>query len=562
MSAKIHLNTSIPASSYGEPAVAYYRYSSHSQTEQSIEGQQTAARAYAAAHGYNLVHEYVDRAMTGRNDDREEFQKMLSDVAKHQFKVIILWKVDRFGRNREEITFNKYHCKKNGVRVEYVAENVPQSPEGVILESVLEGMAEYYSLQLSQNIRRGQRESARKAQSTGGNRPLGYLTDPETKKFVVDPATAPTVKTVFAMYAEGYTIAEIITHLNEQGLRTLRGKPFTKNSLRTMLQNEKSVGVYTYKDEVRIEGGVPALVDQDTFDKVQKLLQVNQRAPAHKWSRADYLLTDKLFCGHCGSNMVGESGTSKTGAKYNYYLCTKRKRERACPKKAVRQEWIEKLVLDATVGLLQDDDLLEFIAENTWQFYLAQDEKQARVDSYTAQLATINKSIENLVRAVEAGMFTDILKQRMDALDDEKRALEAALAAEELSHTIRLTKEHILFFLQQFRDRDYQDREEQRRLVEVFVNSVFVYDDEITITYNYGGDSRTLTLREVGPMAAGGEFDGCAPCSTTNEADGLHRLLHCLFSGQGYRRNVALPLVSYALLGQVAEKTLGTPVKV
>lgn len=514
MSAKIHLNTSIPASSYGEPAVAYYRYSSHSQTEQSIEGQQTAARAYAAAHGYNLVHEYVDRAMTGRNDDREEFQKMLSDVAKHQFKVIILWKVDRFGRNREEITFNKYHCKKNGVRVEYVAENVPQSPEGVILESVLEGMAEYYSLQLSQNIRRGQRESARKAQSTGGNRPLGYLTDPETKKFVVDPATAPTVKTVFAMYAEGYTIAEIITHLNEQGLRTLRGKPFTKNSLRTMLQNEKYVGVYTYKDEVRIEGGVPALVDQDTFDKVQKLLQVNQRAPAHKWSRADYLLTDKLFCGHCGSNMVGESGTSKTGAKYNYYLCTKRKRERACPKKAVRQEWIEKLVLDATVGLLQDDDLLEFIAENTWQFYLAQDEKQARVDSYTAQLATINKSIENLVRAVEAGMFTDILKQRMDALDDEKRALEAALAAEELSHTIRLTKEHILFFLQQFRDRDYQDREEQRRLVEVFVNSVFVYDDEITITYNYGGDSRTLTLREVGPMAAGGEFDGCAPCST------------------------------------------------
>ena len=364
------------------------------------------------------------------------------------------------------------------------------------------------------------------------------------------------------MYAEGYTIAEIITHLNEQGLRTLRGKPFTKNSLRTMLQNEKYVGVYTYKDEVRIEGGVPALVDQDTFDKVQKLLQVNQRAPAHKWSRADYLLTDKLFCGHCGSNMVGESGTSKTGAKYNYYLCTKRKRERACPKKAVRQEWIEKLVLDATVGLLQDDDLLEFIAENTWQFYLAQDEKQARVDSYTAQLATINKSIENLVRAVEAGMFTDILKQRMDALDDEKRALEAALAAEELSHTIRLTKEHILFFLQQFRDRDYQDREEQRRLVEVFVNSVFVYDDEITITYNYGGDSRTLTLREVGPMAAGGEFDGCAPCSTTNEADGLHRLLHCLFSGQGYRRNVALPLVSYALLGQVAEKTLGTPVKV
>lgn len=512
MSASLYLNSAAPLDGFGVPAVAYYRYSSHSQTEQSIEGQQTAARAYAAAKGYNLIHEYADRAMTGRNDDREEFQKMLSDVSKHKFKVIICWKVDRFGRNREEITFNKYHCKKNGVRVEYVAENVPQSPEGVILESVLEGMAEYYSLQLSQNIRRGQMESARKAQSTGGNRPLGYLTGPD-KKFIIDPDTAPTVQTVFTMYAAGHTISEIIAYLNEQGLRTLRGKPFTKNSLRTMLSNEKYIGVYKYKDTIRIEDAIPPLVDKDTFDKVQKLLKVNRRAPAHKWSRADYLLTDKLFCGHCGSNMVGESGTGKLGTRYNYYLCTKHKRERACPKKAVRQEWIEKLVLDTTTHLLKDDELLEFIAENTWQFYLAQDERQTRLASYQAQLDTVNKSIENLVRAVEAGMFSDILKDRMDKLNDEKRALEASIAAEGLSQGIQLTKEHILFFLYQFRELDYEDRDAQKRLVEVFVNSVFVYDDEITITYNYGGENRTITLKEVDP-GAGEVFDGCASCST------------------------------------------------
>ena len=86
----------------------------------------------------------------------------------HEFSVIIVWKVDRFGRNREEITFNKYRCKKNDVRVEYIAEAVPDSPEGVILESVLEGMAEYYSLQLAQNIRRGIRASAEKCQAIGG----------------------------------------------------------------------------------------------------------------------------------------------------------------------------------------------------------------------------------------------------------------------------------------------------------------------------------------------------------------------------------------------------------
>lgn len=505
---------------YGIPAVAYYRYSSHSQTEQSIEGQQSAARAYAAAHGYRIIHEYVDRAMTGRNDDREQFQQMLKDCTKHKFKVIILWKVDRFGRNREEITFNKYHCKKNGVRVEYVAESVPATPEGVILESVLEGMAEYYSLQLSQNIRRGQRESAKKAQSTGGNRPLGYLTDPETKKFVVDPATAPTVQMVFSMYAAGQTITEIINQLNAQGLRTLRGKPFTKNSLRTMLQNEKYIGVYTFKDEIRLEDAIPALVDRDTFDKVQKLLKINKRAPAHKWSRADYLLTDKLFCGHCGSNMVGESGTSKTGAKYNYYLCTKHKRERTCPKKAVRQEWIEKLVLDTTIQLLQDDNLLEFIAENTWQFYLSQDERQTRITSLRAQLERVNEGIANLVKAVEAGLFSDVLRERVDTLNAEKAELLEALDAEEMAQAIKLTKDHILFFLYQFRDRNYEDPDEQRRLVEIFVNAVFVYDDKVTITYNYGGDSRTITLQEVDP-APGEGFDGCALCSTKRSAASL-----------------------------------------
>lgn len=505
----------------GEAAVAYYRYSSRGQTEQSIEGQQAAARAYAKARGYNIIHEYADRAMTGRNDDREQFQQMLSDVTKHQFKVIILWKVDRFGRNREEIAFNKHHCKKHGVRVEYVAETVPQTPEGVILESVLEGMAEYYSLQLSQNIRRGQRISASKCQSTGGNRPLGYKTGPD-KRFVIDPETAPTVQQIFRMYAAGQTATEIVEQLNAQGLRTLRGHKFNKNSLRTLLSNEKYIGVYTYKDEVRVEGGVPAIIDKATFDTVQKLLKVNRRAPARRWSRADYLLTDKLFCGSCGSSMVGESGTSKSGRKHNYYLCTKHKRERTCPKKAVRQDWIEELVLNTTVELLRDDDLLEYIADRTWKFYLAQDEAQARVDSYTAQLAATNKAIDNIIRAIEGGMDPGLFSSRMDTLTAEKAALESAVAVEELDREKKLTKDMILFFLHQFRDHDTSDRDYQKWLVEVFVNSIFVYDDKITIAFNYGASNRKITLNEVDTAdpenadtaSPGGVFDFSALCST------------------------------------------------
>ena len=513
MSVKINYN--IPnrtEANEGKLAVVYARYSSHSQGEQSIEGQLSEAHKYAAAHGYTIVHEYVDRAKSGRSDNREEFQKMLKDTAKRQFDVIILWKVDRFGRNREEITFNKHRCKKNGVRVEYIAETIPNTPEGVILESVLEGFAEYYSLQLSQNIRRGQAESAEKCQSTGGNRPMGYLTGPD-KRFILDPETAPTVKMIFDMYAAGQTVTEIITYLNDMGLHNRKGKKFTKNSLYAILNNEKYTGVYIYKDK-RIEGGMPRIVDDETFWKVQELLKTNKRAPAHKWSKADYILTDKLFCGKCGSGMIGESGTSKTGAKHNYYICSKRKRERACDKKAVKQALIEDLVIQSTIDLLNDDELLEFLIENTWQFYNAQDETQEELEALKRQLEQTEAAIENLIRAIEAGILNSATKKRMDELEAQQKDLITAIADREIARNFHITREYVDFFFRQFRDKDYTDRECQKQLVATFINSVFVFDDHIKINYNFSSDSRTITLKEANEADIEGENDAISEDST------------------------------------------------
>ncbi len=300
-------------------AVVYARFSSHRQGEQSIECQVAEAKRYAATHGLSIIQVYADRVQTGRNDQREQFQLMLADAAKHKFDALIVWKTDRIGRNKEEIALNKYHLKKNGVKIHYVAETIPDTPEGIILEAVIEGMAAYYSEQLSQNIRRGQRASASKAQSTCGNRPLGYLTGPD-KKFIIDPETAPTVKLVFDLYAKGKTITQIVNTLNERGHRTLKGRPFTHNSLRTMLKNEKYIGIYTYKD-IRLENAILQIVDTETFYKVQEMLKYNQRAAAHKNAKTDYLLTEKLFCGKCGAMMVGVSGTSHTGNRHHYYYC-------------------------------------------------------------------------------------------------------------------------------------------------------------------------------------------------------------------------------------------------
>lgn len=493
------------------PAIAYYRYSSHRQGEQSIEGQRAEAVKWATENGYSIIQEYIDRAMTGTNDDREQFQQMLKDIEKIEAEVLILWKVDRMGRNKEEIAFNKYRCKRNNVRIVYTAESIPDTPEGVILESVLEGMAEYYSLQLSQNIRRGQQVSASKAQSTGGNRPLGYLTGTD-KRFIIDPEGAAIVRQVFDRYARGETQAEIIRSLNAQGMRTLKGKPFTNNSLRTLLKNEKYIGVYTYKDDIRIEGGVPAIVDESVFQKAQEMLKVNKRAPAHKWTRADYILTEKLFCGKCGSMMVGFSGISKSGTKHSYYACHKQRRKQ-CNKKAVRKAWIEELVLREAKEILFNDVMISFIADSTYKYYVDENTDTAYTEALDASLKEIDKKLGNILKAIEAGIFNDTTKQRMDELDEQKKQILTSIEQSKLNTGLHLTRDQIWYFLIKFRELDFTDPESQKRLISTFINAVFVYDDKVTIAFNYSGDDRMITLEEVDSAGMAG-FVRSAPCST------------------------------------------------
>lgn len=492
-------------SSIDNLAVVYARYSSHGQKEQSIEGQLSAAQAYAKAKGYTIVHEYIDRAMTGRNDNRAEFQRMLSDTAKKQFRVVIVWKVDRFGRNREEITFNKYRCKKNGVRVEYVAESVPDSAEGVILESVLEGMAEYYSLQLSQNVSRGLLESAKKHRVLGRCAPLGYTVDAD-KHHAIDPQTAPIVQMIFDMYVKGNTLTAIVNHLNAQGFRTAWNGPFTTDSLYVILRNEAYIGVYKYKDIIRDEGVIPAIVDKEVFDKAQKGLDGSSRLPSSKWEYRDYMLTGKLFCGKCGSAMKGMSGNNKGGAHYGYYVCGKKRRKEGCTKKNVRQDKLEDAVLRAVQELVLDDEMMEFITDCTWQYYLEQEEAQSTAKALQAQLDTVEKAITNLVSAIERGVASDAIVNRMAELEGQKTALRRAIADENNQQGPALTRDHISFFLEQFRNLDYTDRECQRRLLNVFVNAIFLYDDEFTLVFNFGEESRTVTLAEKNRAEAGGVF--------------------------------------------------------
>jgi len=285
-------------------------------------------------------------------------------------------------------------------------------------------------------------------------------------------------------------------------LRTRKGKPLTVNSIRAVLKNKKYIGIYHYSGIEYPDAEIPALVDVETFDKVQRLLVQNKRAPARKWTKADYMLTGKLFCGLCSHTMVGESGTGKSGARYLYYNCLEKKKNRTCRKKAVRKQWIENLVVEKAKAIVMSDEMVAYIAEQTYRYYTEQNTDTSYTEALRTELKQVESATANLIRAMEAGIFNDATRTRMAELDEQRKDLEAALADAELISGLRITQKQIEYFLLQFRTLDFSDPESQRRIVDIFVNSVFVYDDKITITFNYSGDHRTITLYEVEAAAA------------------------------------------------------------
>lgn len=412
-----------------ENAVIYARYSSHSQTEQSIEGQIAAAERYAKEKGYTIVKQYIDRAKTGTNDNREQFQKMLTDCKKKQFSVIIVWKVDRFGRNREEITFNKYKCKKNGVRVEYVAENISTGPEGVILESVLEGMAEYYSLQLSQNVKRGYLESAKKYHVIGVC-PLGYKRSTD-KTYEIVPEEAKIVRMIFDKYNDGYSQRELIDYLNSHGF-THRGKPFTKSTIQRIVNDERYIGTYTYKDIIREENIIPPIVDKAIFNAV--------RTPKATWSYDTYKLSRFLYCS-CGNKMKGSSGYSKHHIKYNYYICPK------CKKTHVRADKLEVVVETKLRKMLDSANIIDDLSVRLYEYYLEHNTDKTEEELLEYNIDKLDKKIENLLASIENGLNPEIIVPRIKKLQEEKDKLYVSLSQIRIERPFEITLDAVKFFL-------------------------------------------------------------------------------------------------------------------
>ena len=514
-------------------AVIYARYSSDNQREESIEGQIRECTAYAEKNGITVAKHYIDRALSAKTDNRPDFQQMIKDSEKRLFDIVLVWKLDRFARNRYDSAHYEYQLERNHVKLVSATEPISDSPAGIMVKSMLTGMAEYYSAELSEKVVRGMTENVLKGKYNGGTIPIGYTVD-EEKFFQIDPLKAPFVVEAFQRYNDGATMKELMNWLNDSGVTTNRNQKFTYNSIQTLLTNRRYIGENRFKDIV-MPDSIPVIIEKELFDSVQDKIAKNRRAPARHKAEDDYLLTTKLFCGMCGAMMFGECGTSRNKNVHHYYKCANAKRTKTCKKKTVRKEWLEDLVVCETMKMIHDDDCIQSIVDAVM---ILQEQENTVLPLLEKQMKDIENGIENLLNAIQAGVLTSSTKGRLEKLEAQQKELEIRIAEEKLAKP-KVSADFVKFWLTNFRKLDPNVKSHRETLINTFVNVVYLYDEKVLITFNYKDGTKTITFDEIAAKDApegNGSDLGCFAPPKKHEGSGLRAsflLIHTVLCSSG-----------------------------
>lgn len=481
----------------GGIGVIYARYSSHAQKDCSIEQQVEAARKYAKEKNIEIINVYADRAVSGRTDKRPEFQKLMRDAEAGKFKYVVAWKSNRMGRNMLQAMANEDNLKSWGIRCEYVEENFDDTAAGRFALRSMMNVNQFYSENMAEDIRRGLIDNAKNGFVNGGVIPFGYRKG-EDGKYAIDPEKGAIVEEIFRRVATGEMFADIFRDLNRRGIKTARGREWNKHSFQILLHNERYKGIYIY-GEVRVEGGMPRLISDEMFAKVQEVTMTKKKPQGKRSSdmNAWYLLSGKLFCGKCGSPMTGAAGTSKTGTVYNYYACNKKRYEHTCDKKNVPRDEIEQLVADTIRERVLVPEIVDKIADMAVE-YNKKCAEESDLYILNEQRTQVGISIDNIIKAIEKGIITDSTKARLEALEAERRDLESKIALAR-ADIIEMTKDEIVAGLMMFKDGDFQDRKFLATLFDTFIKAVYVYDNEIKIVFSYtkANNVMNISLKDI-----------------------------------------------------------------
>ena len=453
-------------------AVIYARFSSDRQTEQSIEGQVRVCNDYAERNDILIVSQYIDRATTGTNDNREAFQKMMKDSDKKAWDYVLVYKLDRFSRNKFEMAIHRKHLKDNGIKILSAMENIPDSPEGILLESLLEGMNQYYSEELAQKTRRGQRETRLKGLHCAGRLNYGYYT--KNKKVFIHEEESPIVKEIFERYAAGERGNEIAISFAERGI-LYRGKPFSAANIYVILHGEKYTGRYELHGEV-YDNIYPRIIEPALYEKCKQKIDAN-RYGIHI-PDSSYLLRRRVYCGECGTRMTSYSGTSKSGRVSKYYKCWNSIGKKNCKAKFIKKDMLDNIVVKTLQETLTGKNL-SVIVDEIYRQHNAKLMGENTVKLLEKELTQINKSISNIMRAIEQGIITDTTKERLQELEKSRQELQEKLIFERMQEQTVLDKETIAEYLQE------GIKHEPEMMIELLVEKVFVHSDHIEIILHY-----------------------------------------------------------------------------
>lgn len=496
--------------------VGYCRFSSEAQRDgYSIEAQVRAIKEWAEREGHVVKKFYIDEAKSGTNDNREDFQNMIADSADGSFNAVVVHKLDRFARDRYDSAIYRHKLKEHGVRVLSVLEPLDDSPESIMMEAVLEGMAEYYSRNLSREVRKGQKEAALKAQHVTGPVPYGFRVD-ANHHYEIIPEEAAVVREIFRRLDGGESIADVTRWAVARGYKTHKGTLFNELAITRLTQQPILAGRFSYgvnskdgSDPIIIENAIEPIVDPDVFWRQYEKTSARKKGPRSRLKEEDYVLTGYLFCECCGSHLYGFKSRSmftlKSGELRDYekrfYRCA-RKGSRSsqsrrldpdysplrCDLKNLPKEPLEDFVFGAINHFLFSGDTVDWIVAE--MLARAKNKKPAEnklVGEYKSELEKIRKQRDRLLdlylsEAIEKSAYAakaGELNARAEFLDREINRLSPDVP-------IGLTAEDVRKRLASFVESANADSPEyKRRLLATYVDRITVSNERIVIYFKF-----------------------------------------------------------------------------
>lgn len=496
-------------------AVAYCRFSSEAQRDgYSIEAQLNAIKSYCEREGIELVDQYIDEARTGTNDNRESFQRLIADSSKRQWGYVVVHKLDRFARDRYDSAIYKKLLKDNGVKLLSVLEHLDDSPESVIMEGLLEAMAEYYSKNLSREVLKGKNEAAKNCRWLGGqHKPWGYTID-ENKHLIIVPDEAIVVKEAFERIASGETAGRVARDLNARGFRTRTGKPFSGVSLMRCFSNPVYKGTYSFglrsrnkdKDPLLIPNGCPAIVSPEVYDAVMALhKQHSEEYKLHRKKAASrekgdlYLLTGYVYCGECGSHYYGhskkETGHNRKGERcytyvYKKYRCARHKNDSRkaamgdsgllCKNKMIDKETLENYTVHLIENCVFSDETMHAIIKSLEDALNKKKESITDIKSVKKEISSLEKKEDRLLDLYLSGSISK------DKYDDRSASIRASLVSLrvelqrlETSSAPSFTPEKIKSTLLEVLNKNKESEDYKVHLISTFLDKIIIYPDRL-----------------------------------------------------------------------------------